>query len=209
MTRRRWILVAAAAVCLVLASFAAMPARDAGEWGDALRRGDVEAAATDRHAAPSWSVDEIVPFGVARRLLAVDDDLAFRRGVALFRQAHTGIPSFETGLEGRALRVAGRGPARARDPLGPRSEAGGGGREPTRRPRRPRLDPPRGHPTPIERTIFEFQDAIHLDPGIEDAKTNLELVYQLTAPPDTPRGSLRRPGRSHSGASATSPGHGY
>ena len=63
--------------------------------------------------------------------------------------------------------------------------------------------------TPIERAIFQFQDAIHLDPANEDAKKNLELIYQLTAPPNTPTGTLRREGRSHSGASATSPGHGY
>jgi hypothetical protein len=208
-TRRRWILLAAAAVCLVLAAFAAMAASDVGEWQNALRRGDVAAAATDRSTTPSWSVDELVPFGVARGLLGVNDDLAFRRGVALFRRAHTGIPSFEAGLEGSALRVQ----AEAQLARAIRSD---------RNARRAAaaenllgvlvvLDSsvPGGTSTPIERAIFQFQDAIRLDPAIEDAKKNLELIYQLTAPPDTPRGSLRRAGRSHSGASATSPGHGY
>ena len=209
MTRGRWFLVAAAAVCLVLAAFAAMAASRRRGVGDALRRGDVEAAATDRQAAPAWSVDELEPFGIARGLLGMDDDLAFRRGVSLFRQAHTGIPSFEAGLEGSALRVQ----AEAQLARAIRSD------HDARRAADAEnllgvlvvLDStlPGGTSTPIERAIFQFQDAIHLDPGIEDAKKNLELIYQLTAPPDTPRGSLRRPGRSHSGASATSPGHGY
>jgi hypothetical protein len=207
--RRRWLLVAAAAVCLVLAAFASMAARDVGEWQSAFRRGDVEAVSPDRHASPSWSVTELAPFGLARNLLGVSDDLAFRRGVALFRRAHTGIPSFEAGLEGSALRVE----AEATLARAIRSD----------RDRERAADAenllgvlvvvdsslPGSISTPIERAIFQFQDAIHLDPGNDEAKKNLELVYQLTAPPDTPRGSLRRSGRSHSGASATSPGHGY
>ena len=209
MTRRRWFLVAAAAACLVLAAFAALAAGDVGEWQSALRRGDVEAASSNRHTSPTWSITELAPFGLAHDLLGLNDDLAFRRGVALFRRAHTGIPSFEAGLEGSALRVqaeatlarairsdhTGERAADAENLLGVLVV----------------LDStlPGGTSTPIERAIFQFQDAIHLDPGNDEAKKNLELIYQLTAPPETPRGSLRRAGRSHSGASATSPGHGY
>jgi hypothetical protein len=207
MTRRRCILVVSAALCLVLAALAALAARDAGEWQTAFRSGDVEAAATTRTATPSWSVRELAPFGMARRLLGVDDDLAFRHGVALFRRAQTGIASFDTGLIGTALRVqAEAGLARAIRADRDRKRAAAA----------ENLlgilvvvDSTLPGSTPIERAIFQFQDAIHLDPANEDAKKNLELIYQLTAPPDTPRGSLRRAGRSHSGASATSPGHGY
>jgi hypothetical protein len=209
MTARRWILLGAGAVCLVFAAFAAMTARDAGEWQTALRTGDVEAASTARNASPSWSVDELVPFGIARGLLGVNDDLAFRRSVALFRRAHTGVPSFDTGLQGTALRVEAEATlahairddknaaraAAAENLLGILVVVDS--------------TIPGGASTPIERAIFQFQDAIHLDPANEDAKKNLELIYQLTAPPNTPTGTLRREGRSHSGASATSPGHGY
>jgi len=208
-TRRRAFLLAAAVVCLALAVIAVLAARDVGSWQAALRSGDVEAAAAPPGNVPAWSVDEVAPFGLARRLLGIDDDLAFRRAVALFRRAHTRIPSFDTGLEGTALRVAAEtalaheirsDPTAARASaaanllgvltvLDSTSQAGGS--------------------TPIERGIFEFQDAIHLDPADEQAKTNLELLYQLTSLPNTPRGSTRRAGRSHSGASATSPGHGY
>jgi hypothetical protein len=209
MTRRRWILLGAAAVCLVLAAFAAMAARDAGEWRTAFRTGDVEAASTALNASPSWSVGELVPFGITRGILGVNDDLAFRRSVALFRRAHTGIPSFDTGLEGTALRVqaeaqlareirADKNPAQAAaaaNLLGVLVVVDS--------------TIPGGASTPIERAIFQFQDAIHLDSSNEEAKKNLELIYQLTAPPNSESGTLRREGRSHSGASATSPGHGY
>src|SRR4029077_15640986 len=160
MTRRRWLLVGAATVCVVLAAFAAMAASDVGEWQDALRRGDVEAAATDRHVAPSWSVDELAPFGVARGLLGVADDLGFRAGGALFRRAHTGIPSFEAGLEGSALRVQ----AEAQLARAIRSD-----RSAKRAAEAENLlgvlvvldsTVPGGTSTPIARAIFQFQDAI-------------------------------------------------
>lgn len=209
MTRRRVVLLAAAGACLAVAVLATLLARDVGGWQSALRAGDVQAAATTPRARPEWAAGEIVPFGLARRLLAVDDDLAFRRAVALFRQASTGIPSFDTGVEGTALRVEAEtalahevrtDPDRTRastaaNLLGVLAAADS-------------TSPAEGA-TPIERSIFEFVDAIHLDPGDEQAKANLELVYQLKAPPNSLRGNARRPGRSHSGASATEPGHGY
>jgi hypothetical protein len=208
MTLRRGLLLAGAALCLAVAAIAALGARDAGAWQDSLRAGDV-AAAAQKPTTPSWDASEAALFGLARRLLGVDDDLAFRRGVALFRRAHTGIPSFDTSLAGTALRIAAEA-ALAReirtDSNGPRASTAAN------------LlgvlsvidaTSPAGSPTPIERSIFEFEDAIHLDTTNEQAKTNLELLYQLTAPPNTPQGSNRRQGRSHAGASASSPGHGY
>ncbi len=206
MSVRRWLLLGAAALCLALAAIAALAARDAGAWQSSLRAGDVAAS---QGGTPSWTPDELAPFGFAHRLLGIDDDLAFRRAVALFHRAHTGIPSFDNGLQGSALRVAAEVElARAirSDPNGARASAAANllGVLSV-------LDAtsPAGSQTPIERSIFEFQDAIHLDPSNEQAKANLELLYQLTSPPNTPRGSVFRQGRSHAGASASSPGHGY
>lgn len=209
MTRRRALLLAGAAACAGGAVFLALLARDVGRVQAALRTGDVQAADTRRTPPPSWSAHEIVPFGVARRLLAVDDDLAFRQAVSLFKQAHTQIPSFDQGLEGTSLRVqAETALAREIRTDGDRSRASTGANllgvlalaDATSADQ---------SSTPIERSIFEFQDAIHLDPDNEPAKANLELVYQLTRPPGTERGSDRKRGRAHSGASASSPGHGY
>jgi hypothetical protein len=207
-TLRRGLLLAAAALCLAVATIAALAARDAGAWQSSLRAGDVQA--TGAHpGTSSWTTDETAPFGLARRLLGIDDDLVFRRAVTLFHRAHTGIPSFDNGLAGTAVRVQAEAelareirtdPNRARasaaaNLLGVLSVID--------------ATSPTGSQTPIERSIFEFEDAIHLDQTNEQAKTNLELLYQLTSPPNTPRGSVKRQGRSHSGASASTPGHGY
>src|SRR5262249_44352434 len=160
MTLKRWILIGAAVVCLVVAAFAAMTAREAGEWQRAFRTGDIEAASTARNASPTWSVSELAPFGLARRILGVDDDLAFRRSVALFRRAHTGVPSFDTGLEGTALRVQAEAALahEIRDDTNPARAAAAenllgilvviDSTVP-------------GASTPIERAIFQFEDAIH------------------------------------------------
>jgi hypothetical protein len=205
---RRVLLLAGAAACLALAVLAALLARDVGSWQRALRTGDVEAADVARRS-PRWTADELAPFGLARRLLAVDDDLAFRRAVALFRRAHTGIPSSDSGLEGTALRVAAEA-ALAYDVRTDRDSA--------RASAAANLlgvlavvdsSSVSEGATPIERSIFEFEDAVHLDPGNEQAKANLELVYQLIAPPNSLRGTEHRTGRTRGGASATSPGHGY
>jgi hypothetical protein len=206
MTVRRWLLLGAAALCLALATLAALAARDAGAWESSLRAGDVAAAP---RGTASWTPAQLAPLGLARRLLGIDDDLEFRRAVAAFHRAQTGIPSFDNGLQGTALRVEAeaelarairndKNPARASaaaNLLGVLSAID--------------ATSPAGSQTPIERSIFEFEDAIHLDPGNEQAKTNLELLYQLTSPPNTPQGSVFRQGRSHAGASASSPGHGY
>jgi hypothetical protein len=209
MSRRRAVLGALAALCLAGAVVAVLAARDAGAWQRALRAGDLEAAAGGSEPAPSWRAHESAPFGLGRRLLGIDDDLAFRRAVALFRRARTGIPSHDTGVEGTSLRVQAEA-ALAQSIRTDRNDA--------RRSAAANLlgvlavldaGAPSGDSTPIDRAILEFQDAVRLDPADEQAKTNLELLYQLTAPPNTPRGSVRRSGRSHSGASAISPGHGY
>ena len=206
MTVRRWVLLGAAALCLTLATLAALAARDAGAWESSLRAGDVAAAP---RGTGSWTPAQLAPFGLARRLLGIDDDLEFRRAVAAFHRAQTGIPSFDNGLQGTALRVEAEAEL---------ARAIGNDKNPARASAAANLlgvlsaidaTSPAASQTPIERSIFEFEDAIHLDPGNEQAKTNLELLYQLTSPPNTPQGSVFRQGRSHAGASASSPGHGY
>ncbi len=208
MTRRRAILGAAAALCLALAVVAVLAARDVASWHRALRAGDVEAAAATPGARLSWRAAEVAPFGLGRRLLGVDDDLAFRRAVALFQRAHTEIPSFDTGLEGTALRVQAEA-ALARVVRSDRNRARASAAANLLGVLAVLDSEPADGSTTIARGVFEFEDAIHLDPANEQAKTNLELVYQLSAPASSPRGGLRRTGRTHSGASALAPGHGY
>jgi hypothetical protein len=209
MTRRRFALLAAAAACLAVALCSAFLARDVGRTQAALRSGDVTAADATRTRRPSWAAAQTVPFGLARRLLAVDDDLAFRRSVALFRRAYRRIPSFEQSPEGTSMRVQAetalahelrndhdrRRASVAANLLGVLALVD--------------ATTAQDSSVPIERSVFEFEDAIHLDPGNEQAKANLELVYQQQSIPNTVRGNPRHTRSSQFGASAASQGHGY
>jgi hypothetical protein len=209
MTRRRIALLGAAAACLAVAVCSAFLSRDVGRRQAALRSGDVAAADTTRLRRPSWVAAETVPFGLARQLLAVDDDLAFRRSAALFRQAYRRIPSYDRSLEGTSVRVQAEA-ALAHELRNDRD--------------RHRASvaanllgilafidatTAQDSSVPVERSAFEFEDAIHLDPGNEQAKANLELVYQQQSVPNTLRGNPRHNRSSQFGASAASQGHGY
>jgi hypothetical protein len=209
MTRRRVALLATAAACLAVALGSAFLARDVGRRQAALRSGDVAAADATPTRRPSWATVQTVPFGLARRLLAVDDDLAFRRSVALFQRAYRRIPSFDQSLEGIAMRVQAE-TALAHELRNDRER------------RRASVaanllgilafvdaTTAQDSSVPIERSVFEFGDAIHLDPANEQAKANLELVYQQQSVPATVRGSTRHKRSSQFGASAASQGHGY
>jgi hypothetical protein len=209
MTRRRVALLATAAACLAVALGSAFLARDVGRRQAALRSGDVAAADATRTRRPSWATAQTVPLGLARRLLAVDDDLAFRRSVALFQRAYRRIPSFDQSLEGIAMRVQAE-TALAHELRNDRER------------RRASVaanllgilafvdaTTAQDSSVPIERSVFEFEDAIHLDPANEQAKANLELVYQQQSVPATVRGSTRHKRSSQFGASAASQGHGY
>jgi hypothetical protein len=66
-----------------------------------------------------------------------------------------------------------------------------------------------GGNVPIDRSVFEFQDAVRLDPANEQAKTNLELLYQQSTYKSSVRGRERLQRSAHAGASASAAGHGY
>jgi len=205
--KRRTLLTLAAVLCLCAAAVAALLATDVRAWESAFRAGDAEAVA---RPSPPRTADEILPFHVARSLLAVDDDLTLRQALVLFHGGYSGIPSrdqssagtearaaAETALE-RAIRVeSGSRASVAANLLGVLelvdAAAGVGESGAT-----------------VDRAIVELQNAIHLDPGNDDAKANLELAMGL-APPDSPfRASrLGSTGKRHGGASESSPGRGY
>jgi len=81
---RRIGLVGGALVCVALAAFLVVLATDVWRWGDAVRADDVR-----YRAAPSagdlWDPGALVPLAVARKSLALGDDLAFRRAVRAMR----------------------------------------------------------------------------------------------------------------------------
>lgn len=210
MRRRRIAFLAGAGISLGLAVVCVLLARDVGSWQAAFRAGDVAAADTGIGAAPAWTAGETLPFGFARRLLAIDDDLTFRHAVGLFRRAHTQIPSFDLGPEGSALRVEAEATlARIVRSDGDRRRASTAANLLGVLEFVDATSAATGTATPIERSIFEFQEAIHLDSADEQAKANLELVYEVAAGASTLPGTSRAAGTLRGGASMSTPGHGY
>ena len=207
--RRRVLLVVAAALCLCGAAVAAMLATDVGSWHSALREGDARAAA-DPAAVTVPGADELLPFHAARSMLGLDDDLAFRRALVLFRDGYTGIPSHDQSTAGSESRAEAEAALEriVREQSGPRAsaaanllgvlelvDASGGSSQ---------------NGGSVDRAIVELQNAVRLDQGDADAKANLELALGL-APPDSPFRSTRHgsSGRRRGGASETTPGRGY
>lgn len=205
--RRRALLGAAAALCLCGAAAAALLATDVRAWHSALREGD---AAAVSHPSLPRTASEILPFHVARSVLGVEDDLALRRALVLFRSGYSGIPSQDqssAGTEARATAEAALERIAREEGDGPRASIAAnllGVLE--------LVDAASGGPTDasVERAIIELQNAIHLDPGDDDAKANLELAMSL-APPDSPfrTSRLGSTGKRRGGASESSPGRGY
>jgi hypothetical protein len=202
----RALLVAAAVLCLCGAAFAALLATDVGSWSSAFRSADARAAATVPAA------DEALPFHLARDLLGVADDLAYRRALVLFHRGYTGIPSADQSTQGTEARAAaeaalervvreegdGARASEAANLLGVLElvDASGGTNS--------------GAGGSVDRAIVELQNAVRLDSANGDAKANLELALGL-APPDSPFSSTRHgsAGRRRGGASETTPGRGY
>jgi hypothetical protein len=76
--------VGGAAVCLVAAVLVLLLAVDAHAWQTRMTADDLRFRANplEHHL---WQPDQYAPFGLARTLLGVDDDLAYRRAVREFR----------------------------------------------------------------------------------------------------------------------------
>ena len=207
--KRTTILLVASGACAVLAVVLALFARDVGRWPQAIRSGDVAAAGPARPAGVSWTVDETLPFSPARQALGVGDDLAFRRAVLRFRLAYT--------RDLQLARTSGAGQARIRAETALAREIRG---DSDRRRASAASNllgilalvdaatAPAGN-VPIDRSVFEFQDAVRLDPANEQAKTNLELLYQQSTYKSSVRGRERLQRSAHAGASSSAGGHGY
>ncbi|MDQ3894875.1 MAG: cytochrome P450 [Actinomycetota bacterium] len=175
----------------------------------ALASGDVEFAAR-RGGNDAWRTREIVPGGVARSLLGVNDDLHYRKAMRLFRLARP-----------RALTLGDPGlpplRAEAEQVLG---ELAAAGDDPVEKSRVLNLlgvlalaravDELAQTPDVFRKSISIFRSAIDADPGNEDAKANLELVLRVRAsrarnqPPTAKR---RRAGSKRAGLSGAGGGY--
>ena len=195
----------AAVLALVLAAALALLAADVRTWRDTMRADDLRFQLS-ASAAADWDTSTLLPSGVARSVLDVDDDRGLRRGVAEFRAADRARGFTRSRVRGAAeaaladVAASNDAPAHASqafDLLGilAFSDSTSGRRA-----------------TPVERSLAAFDNAVRRDPGNTAAKYNLELLLRLLEaegerrgpnPTPGPRGSGRR------GAGTGLPGQGY
>jgi hypothetical protein len=199
---------AGAGACLVLAVLFLLFAADARTWGKRMAADDLRFAANPL-PANLWHPTEVAPFGVARGVLGIDDDLQYRRAVKLFR---LGRPRENlTGKLTAALR------AQSQIALATVSETGS---DRVRRSQAANLlgilsfslavRDPSLTTTFLQNAVANFRDAIALDPTNDDARFNLEYaLFQLKGGDDQlPKGS-DRPGDPRGSAGLSKPGRGY
>jgi hypothetical protein len=209
--KRRVLLIALAAVAAAAAALAVLMLVDVQRWNDRIRQDDL--AYLDGSAAPEhWQANAIVPFHLTRDALGIQGDLAFRRALRLFRVSRPRV-SIET-APGLAI-ARSQAQAALTDVLRSESDAhrrsvvanllgvlsftaGFGSR-----------DLEAGEL--LQAGIANFQTAVRLDPGNDDAKFNLELA--LLKQRDDPVFSQQAGKPSHgdqgSGAGVGDEGRGY
>jgi hypothetical protein len=206
-TRRRWLGLAAGALCIALSVVAALFAADVRAWEKTFREGDLLYRSHPTGAKP-WVGEDRLPFAPARRLLAVDDDVQFRRAIRLFdistmeRLGGFGSPPRPVAPARRLLRRIESGHddprmrARAGNFLGVLAYERGAF-----------LDEAFGR-----QALRHFRRAALTDPANEEAKFNLELMM-YTSPEDPSTGESGggsgRAAPDSGGASSTPPGRGY
>ena len=204
--------IAAALAALVVAGVVAVAAEDARRWPENLRLDDVRFRAAPERA--DWGESKWLGADAVRSILALDDDLEFRRVVAAFhRQREGGVTDTDAvaRLQAQAqletaLRAIEREDssqqrrARAANMLGVLSFDAA-------------ISTPRGAQSLLDQTVGEFRAAIRIDPREEEAKFNLELLLELIARGDlrstAGRGGVGGQESEAGGAGLTDPGRGY
>ena len=90
--RRHVLTAVAVAGCLVLGRLLFLLALDVARLRSALPADDVRYLGQAEQQL--WAPDQVVPGGIARTLLAVDDDIRFRKAVRGVRLSHPEMPGF-------------------------------------------------------------------------------------------------------------------
>lgn len=169
--------LALAALLLALAACAALLAGDVRSWQRALERGDAVYAAAPAEAR--WEPSARFPFGVARSVLGIGDDLAVREAFQRYRLAAAVSGHYEvTPAQAAALQRAQLSlvpVARSTDPataskartllgllvLGGLAQTADEGR--------------------VQAAFGDLEDAVRVNPADVTAKYDLELLLRLSA----------------------------
>ena len=172
---RRAAMLVGAAVCLALAVSLSLLALDVHRRDASFKADDVlfrVGSLRDNR----WQPTEIVPFGAARAVLGVDDDLAYRRALQLVRRAHPRNVTYEQSklVELRAVAQIQLGAVVRQDDNAARRSAAANLLGVLALSLAAIDDSLR--PTLLTNAAADFQRAVRFDPGSDDAKYNLELV---------------------------------
>jgi hypothetical protein len=204
----RWLSAAIAA--LAAGAIVLLLALDVGRWETTLARGDVRFQ-TAPTQTKLWQAREILPFHVARRLLGIDDDIAYRNTLRSFWLAR---PHANKWLEPNVDLVRSEATVALANFIR-RSHS------PERRAQAANLlgiialdlaasDDPGQRLRFLLYASRAFRGALTYDQSNEDAKYNLELTLRLLRqqPTSTGGGAAHGPGRG-GGAALAKPGSGY
>jgi hypothetical protein len=172
---KRAAMVTGAVVCLALAAFLSLLALDVARRDRSFQADDV-LFRVGKLRDDRWQPTEIVPFGAARALLAVNDDLAYRRALQLVRRAHPRTVTYEqsklVGL--RAVAQIQLGVVLRRDDDAKRRSAAANLLGVLALSLAAIDDSLR--PTLLTNAAADFRRAARFDPESDDAKYNLELA---------------------------------
>jgi hypothetical protein len=199
-----------ALAALVAAVFAALLAADLRSWQDGIRSGD--ARFVEQPSSATWTASAVLPFNLARGILGISDQIAFRQAAQTFVAVHALGIGFDNGYsESRAradleivLTNLARGGNRTRDSIADNllgilafSDSQTHGTT---------------QPAPVERAVADFQSAVQLDPANADAKFNLEWLLRQLVPQGSRSGnsnSQASAAKGHKGTGGGEPGKGY
>lgn len=200
-----------AAICLLAGAAFILLATDARRWQSRMQSGDTRFAFAPARS-DLWAPAQLIPFGTAKALLQLDDDLAYRRALQVFMLGQPRDQPFSDaeviGRRGQAQELLVDVVERDNDP-GRRAAAANligvlGFANAA-------LDDSQARAY-LNAAIENFRAAISIDPENADAKYNLELALaRLQAAERAAGAQARRDTRSGSGAGAGTgqPGTGY
>jgi hypothetical protein len=208
---RRALLLGLAGLCAAASLLFALAAHDARAWHDQLAAGDA-AYAVSPGPQNVWRPVPALPYDPIGRVLAVNDDVAFRQASAGFWPADRVGRTLDDGGAGQRTRsvaeaalvgVSRGGPnaraARGENMLGILSSYDSTSSSGT-------------DSAPLATSLAAFRSAVTLDPANVAAGFNLELVLRLTRATGARQGSGSTPGGPsghRAGASESPPGSGY
>jgi hypothetical protein len=204
----RYVRIGGAVLCLAAAVFLLLFAVDARDWGKRIASDDLRFAG-DPSSRSLWHPTEVAPFGLARNVLGINDDVKYRQAVRLFR---LGRPlenltqrQFES-LRAQA-QVALSGVEANGSDLQRRSQAANmlGVLDFSLAVRDSTLAT-----TFLADAIGNFRDAMALDDSNADARFNLEYaLFELQSGEDQLPKGTERPGQPGGHAGLAQPGRGY